>query len=207
MEDIRSSYKENDYGSIFRALILAHKPKLVVECGVLDGYSTFYIASALRFNRHSRGIKSEFFAYDLWEDYEYKHGDFEAVEEMLKSQKLDDHVNLTEGDAFEVAQVFDDGVVDFLHMDISNNGYKLIKTLEVWGDKLSFDGIIAFEGGSEERDDVEWMKTFKFPSIREELVNNPFVYKDWDIQIFVPFPSMTLLWKKKDLKYMLTGKK
>lgn len=197
MDELRSSYKENDYGSVFRALILAHQPNLVVECGVLDGYSTFNIASALRFNR-SRGIYSEFFAYDLWEDYEYKHGDFEEVEEMLKTQKLD-FVNLTEGDAFEVAQVFDDGVVDFLHMDISNNGDKLIKTLEVWGDKISPKGMIAFEGGSKQRDNVQWMKTFQFPSIREELINNPLVHMEWDIQIFNPFPSMTLLWHRTKL--------
>ncbi len=99
MKNIRSSYKDNEYGNVFRALILSNKPSLVVECGVLDGYSTFHIAHALRFNRH-RGIHSEFFAYDLWEDYEYKHGDYEAVEEMLKSQNLDGFVNLTEGDAF-----------------------------------------------------------------------------------------------------------
>lgn len=195
MKNIRSSYKENDYGNVFRALILAQKPKIVVECGVLDGYSTFHIAHALRFNSN-RGIESEFYAYDLWEEYEYKHGDFEEVEEMLSSQNLD-FVNLTEGDAFEVAEVFDDGVVDFLHMDISNNGDKLIKTLKVWGDKISDDGIIAFEGGSEERDNVEWMVKFKFPSIREELINNPFVTNNWYVQIFTLFPSMTLLLPKR----------
>lgn len=193
---MRSSYQENNYGNVFRALILAHKPKLVVECGVLDGYSTFYIANALRFNVQ-RGIKSEFFAYDLWEEYEYKHGDFEEVREMLEKQHLDGFVNLTEGDAFEVAEVFDDNSVDFLHMDISNHGDKLLKTLDVWSDKISKDGIIAFEGGSKERDNVEWMVKYGFPSIREELINNPIVYNNWDIQIFDPFPSMTLLYKKK----------
>ncbi len=82
-------------------------------------------------------------------------------------------------------------------MDISNNGDKLIKTLKIWGDKLAKDGMIAFEGGSEERDEVEWMVKFGFPSIREELINNPFVYENWYFQIFKLFPSMTLLWKKK----------
>lgn len=193
---MRSSYKENDYGNVFRALMLAHKPKMVVECGVLDGYSTFHIAHALRFN-DTRGIHSEFYAYDLWEEYEYKHGDLEEVETMLKTQNLDGYVNLTEGDAFEVSEVFDDGYVDFLHMDISNNGDKLIETLKVWGSKISKDGIIAFEGGSDERDNVEWMVKFGFPSIKEELINNPFVYQNWYVQIFKLFPSMTLLWKKK----------
>ena len=125
---MRSSYKENNYGMVFRSLILACEPSIVVECGVLDGYSTSNIAHALRAN-HSRGIVSEFYAYDLWEEYEYKHGDLEEVKEMLTEQDLQNYVMLNEGNAFEVAEVFDYGSVDFLHMDISNNGYKLLKTL------------------------------------------------------------------------------
>jgi len=196
MNGLRSSYKENNYGNVFRALILAHQPKIVVECGVLDGYSTFHIAHAIRFN-HARGLRmAEFYAYDLWEEYDYKHGDFEEVKEMLESQNLGEYVMLGEGDAFEVADSFEDGDVDFLHMDISNNGDKLLKTLKVWGDKISDDGMIAFEGGSEERDKVEWMVKYDFPSIREELINNPNVSKNWYVQIFTTFPGLTLLWKK-----------
>ena len=195
MKKIRSSYKENNYGNVFRALILGHKPKIVVECGVLDGYSTINIAHALRFN-YSMGIESEFYAYDLWEEYEYKHGELEEVKNMLIDQDLNDYVMLNEGDAFDIADVFNDVSVDFLHMDISNNGHKLLKTLKVWGDKISKDGMIAFEGGSEERDNVEWMIKFDFPSIREELINNPEVSDNWHIQIFKRFPSMTLLWRK-----------
>ena len=37
---------------------------------------------------------AEFYAYDLWEEYEYKHGDFIEVEEMLISNNLEDYVNL-----------------------------------------------------------------------------------------------------------------
>jgi predicted O-methyltransferase YrrM len=194
MKDIRSSYKENNYGVILRALVLAHKPKFVIEIGVLDGYSTFYIAHALRFNRN-RGIISQFFAYDLWEEYDYKHGNFQEVEEMLLMQGLDKFVNLSKGDAFEVVEVFDNGTIDFIHMDISNDGDKLIKTLDVWGDKLSVDGIIAFEGGTKERDDVQWMKTFEFRPIRDVLASS--VMNNWIFQVLTPFPGMTLLWKKK----------
>jgi len=191
---MRSSYIDNDYGSVFRSLILAQQPKLVVECGVLDGYSTFNIAHAIRFNRQRRGIICPFFAYDLWEDYDYKHGDFQEVEDMLKKQQLDRFVNLTEGDAFNVAQVFENGEVDFLHMDISNDGDTLVKTLEVWGDKISESGMIAFEGGSIDRDNVDWMQKYDFTSIRDTLINHPSVYKNWIYQILDVFPSMTLLW-------------
>ena len=197
MENIRSSYKDNDYGNVFRALILAQKPNLVVECGVLDGYSTFNIGQAIKFNREKRNIICSFFAYDLWEDYEYKHGDYSEVENMLNEQGLDDYVFLTEGDAFFVYNVFEDKSIDFLHMDISNNGDTIIKTLELWGDKISDNGIIAFEGGSEDRDNVEWMIKYGFPSIREVLINDPIVYENWDVQILDSFPSMSLLFPKK----------
>jgi predicted O-methyltransferase YrrM len=193
---MRSSYKENNYGNVFRALILAHQPKIVVECGVLDGYSTSHIAHALRFN-HARGLPmAEFYAYDLWEEYEYKHGDLEEVEKMLKSKDLLDYVMLYEGDAFEVAEVFEPATVDFLHIDISNHGEKVVDAVRAWGDKISPTGMIVFEGGSEERDKVEWMIKYKFPSIRYELFNNPIITKKWHMQIFTTFPSMTLMWRK-----------
>jgi hypothetical protein len=193
---MRSSYIKNDFGSVFRALILSHKPKLAVECGVLDGYSTFHIAHAIRFNRKTRGIRCPFFAYDLWEEYDYKHGDFLEVESMLEEQGLADYCNLTEGDAFEVIEIFDDNSVDFLHMDISNNGDTLLKTVEAWGDKISENGVIVFEGGSEERDNVEWMLKYNFRPIRDVLILEPELYENWWYQVLHPFPSLTLLWKK-----------
>jgi len=190
-----SSYKKNNYGSIFRALILSHKPVSVVECGVLDGYSAFYIANALRFNRNKRGINSRFYAYDIFEKYQYKHGRYDDLKYMLILNKLDANCCLIKCDAFEAAVAHQNSSVDFLHMDISNDGDILLKTLEIWGPKISKNGIIAFEGGSEERDNG-WIKTYNKKPIRPELINNSIVYNNWDIQIFHEYPSMTLMWRK-----------
>jgi len=191
---LRSSYIDNNYGNIFRALILAQRPKFIVECGILDGYSTMHIASALKFNR-SRGTESQFFAFDLWDEYEYKHGKIEDVCSMLNTNGLGKEVQLGNCDAFKIAKSFLDNSIDFLHMDISNDGDKLIRTLDVWGDKISKNGMIVFEGGSKERDEG-WIKEYGYKPIRHELINNPIVYENWDIQIMLPFPSLTLLWRK-----------
>ncbi len=191
-----SSYEKNNYGSFFRALILGKQPQLVVECGVLDGYSTYYIANALRFNRKKRGIPSVFFAYDLFEDYEYRHGNIEDVEEMLHQQNLQWDCNLLKADAFEIYNDYEDGVIDFLHFDISNDGDILLKMLDTWGKKIHDNGIIAFEGGSIERDNG-WIRKYNKKPIRPELLNNPDVYRNWDIQIFDTYPSLTLLWRKR----------
>ena len=196
---MRSSYIENNYGNVFKALILAHLPSLVVECGVLDGYSTFNIAWALRHNKINRGIESTFVAYDIWENYEYNHGDFREVATMLRENGLLNHfVNLHYGKAFDVHSNFQDRSIDFLHMDISNDGSVLKKTLIYWGPKISQGGIIAFEGGSAERDNVEWMKKYdKKPIIPElEKLLDASKIPDWSFQVLNEFPSLTLLFKR-----------
>ena len=193
---MRSSYIENDYGSVFRSLILAHKPRLAVECGVLDGYSTFNIAHAIKFNHISRRIKCPFFAYDLWEEYDYKHGDMIEVETMLDDNGLLDYCQLVEGDAFFVSNIFDNRSIDFLHVDISNNGDTILHILESWGNKISDNGMIVFEGGSQERDEVEWMEKYEYRLISDVLYNEPSVYENWVFQVLNPFPSMTILWHK-----------
>lgn len=196
---MRSSYIENNYGNVFKALIMAHLPSLVVECGVLDGYSTFNIAHALRHNRINRGIESSFIAYDLWENYEYKHGSFKKVATMLRENGLLNHyVNLHYGKAFDVHSNFQDRTVDFLHMDISNDGLVLEKTIEYWGPKISQGGIIVFEGGSTERDKIEWMKKYnKRPivPVLEKMINSPY-NNYWSFQILSDFPSMTIIFKR-----------
>lgn len=186
-----SSYEKNNYGSILRSLVLGKQPQLVVECGVLDGYSTAYIANALRFNRKKRGIRSIFFAYDLFEDYQYRHGEVEDVVEMLRTNNLDFDCNLFKADAFDIYKDYEDNTIDFLHFDISNDGDVLLKMLDTWGNKMNREGIIAFEGGSIERDQG-WIKKYGKRAIRPELLS----LKNWDIQIFDPFPSLTLLWRK-----------
>ena len=89
-----------------------------------------------------------------------------------------------------------DNSIDLLHIDISNNGDILVNMIDIWGGKLSPDGMIAFEGGSIERDNVEWMKKYNFKSIGETLMNNPMIKMEWCFQVLEPFPSLTLLWKK-----------
>jgi hypothetical protein len=196
MMNLNSSYKKNNYGSVLRALILARQPKKVVECGILDGYSTFHIARAVRFNIRKRKIKSIFYAYDIFEKYEYKHGDYDKVQSMLEEQGLEPYCRIVECDAFRAAWAHRTYGVDFLHFDISNDGDILLKMLETWGDKITYDGMIAFEGGSQERDEG-WIKKYNKRPIRHELINNPYVYKNWDIQIFDEHPSLTLLFPRR----------
>lgn len=192
---MRSSYKKYNYGYVFASMIMVQRPITVVECGVLDGYSTAHIARALKFNHHERGVHSQFFAYDMWENYNYKHGDINKVYELMAKNNLESYVELCYGDAFKVADSFKNGSVDFLHFDISNDGDKLAAMMHYWGEKISEGGIIAFEGGSKERDNVEWMKIYNKKPIRHVLYDSMLINYNWSITVLPQFPSMTLLFK------------
>ena len=60
-------------------------------------------------------------------------------------------------------------------------------------DKLKDDGIILMEGGSEERDNIEWMIKYNKPKIKPVLDKYSLKY---DIKTIGKIPSITIIKKK-----------
>jgi hypothetical protein len=150
----------------------------------------------LRFNERAFGIGGQLYCWDLFDDYEYKHGNQEDVQKLLDMHQVTPIVILTKGDAFKAAEQIRDNSVDFLHVDISNDGDTLKKVMTVWNPKLKPFGMIVFEGGSEERDNVEWMIKYNKIPIRFVLKHNETIKSDFNVFVMYPFPSMTILQKK-----------
>jgi predicted O-methyltransferase YrrM len=195
-DDDRSSYKECNYGLVFNTIVLTMKPITVVECGVLDGYSTIYIADGLKWNLENRGIFSKFYAYDLWEKYEFKHSNIQDTYNKLVSCNVSDYVELCYGDAFEVYNTFKNNTVDLLHIDISNDGDIFNKIMKLWQDKIRPGGVIIFEGGSAERDKIEWMVKYNKLPIQPEIEKFSKNNGSWSVKTFYQYPSVTLLFKE-----------
>jgi len=193
---MRSSYIENDCGKILKTYVSAFKPSRVVELGVLDGYSTYHIAEGIQRIKETQKWKPPFDAYDLFEDYQYKHSSQQEVQDMLDNKGLGEFVNLQKGDAFEVYKNYDNSKIDFMHVDISNTGDILRKFLELWHPKIAPRCIILFEGGSEERDNIEWMKKYNMPSIKKEIESNPLIEKYYIYGTYYQFPSITMLMRR-----------
>lgn len=196
MEEIYSSYAKNDFGLIFRALISAYPPYLAVELGVLHGYSTLIIALGIKSLHEAEGPFGHLHSYDLFEDYPYRHGNLADVTALLKRNDVSQYVSLEKRDVFKVSESFEDGSVDFLHIDINNDGDIFDLMLEEWTSKLRYGSIIAFEGGSEERDNIEWMKKYKRPSIKMALEKNKLANSQYIYGTYSKFPSLTILLKK-----------
>ena len=146
---IESSYQKNNLGYTIYKTILELKPKIVVDFGILYGYSTIAIAQALK----DLDQGGKVIGYDLFEDYEYKNAVESVVKKNIDEYDVSNFVELKYGDFYKWIDNPDD--FDLLHLDISNTG----NIIDLAVKKLPNKDII-FEGGSKERDEEEWVEKY-----------------------------------------------
>ena len=151
--NIQSSYLENDLGKCIYDVVVRLKPKKVVEFGTLKGYSAIAIAMALRDNGYGH-----LYAYDLWEKYPHKHEDQNTCRDNLRKYGLENYVTLDQIDFWEWLKEPEE--FDLLHLDISNTGYIISSVAEALHTHVDKGATILFEGGSDDRDKVDWMIKF-----------------------------------------------
>lgn len=180
-----SSYEKNNYGDLFFALMRVYQPEKVVELGTKAGYSAYHMARGLKAN--GAGTLD---CYDLWEEYEFNSVPRSIAEENLKEFK--NIVSFNPCDATGVDKKYK--TIDILHIDLSNDGEKLEKIIPVWINKVR--QLIIIEGGSDERDKIDWMIKYKKRPIKKWL--EKFSRRSGDVEYFTiePFPSLTIIRKK-----------
>jgi len=198
---MRSSYIENDFGEVLKQNIITWRPVTLVELGVLDGYSAIHIAKGLKEAQELYGIATHVDAYDLFDDYAYKHGNQAEVQARIDEAGLAKYVNLQKGNAYEVYTNYSDKSIDFLHVDISNTGDTVKKVMELWHPKMRVRGLIFFEGGSEERDNIEWMTKYNMPSIKKEINSNPILNEYYIYGTYFKYPALTMCLRRWGGRY------
>ncbi len=172
--DIPSSYYKNNIGKTLYNTVLTMKPDIIIEFGTLHGYSAVAMAQALR----ELDSDGKIICYDLWKKYPYKNASMESTKSTIYSLGLMKYVELIEMDFYNwIPQPF-----DLMHFDISNHAGHL-KYLKNLMDGWMHKGTVLFEGGSKERDKVEWMKDFQ--PINSSGINFITINED--------FPSLSLM--------------
>ncbi len=193
---MRSSYSENNYGPIFRNIVISFKPLVCVELGVLDGYSSLWIGSGLVHNALVHQFTGHLWSYDLWEDYPCKHGNMIEVQKELIEKGVGEYVSLLKGDANEVHLLQEAKSIDILHIDISNTGDIFNTMVKLWHSKLRMNGLLLFEGGSVKRDQIGWMKDSGSTSIKEAIETNKIINDFYQYETYDKFPSLSVFIKK-----------
>ena len=82
------------------------------------------------------------------------------------------------------------GPVDYLHVDISNDGDVFRRTFATWGPRVR--RVILLEGGSSQRDRVEWMVRYGKPPIVPAIDDIRRAHPEWSIAVLEPYPSLTV---------------
>lgn len=153
--EIESSYKYNNLGKTLYDFVVYEKPEIVIDFGVLDGYSTIALAMGCRANR-----KGKVKVYDIFEDYEYNHSQLERLVKNIKEYGLLEWVEIEKRNFFD--WVKDPEPFNLIHIDISNTG----DILDIIG-TLQGKGTVLFEGGSEQRDKVGWIMKYNKKPINQ----------------------------------------
>lgn len=188
IQTLQSSYSARGYGSLLYSLARVLRPLIAVEAGILQGFSLLSVAAALRDNAagHITG-------YDLFDAYPYRHADRAQVSRQVAALGLQSWVSLDAGDAGQIHERWD--AVDYLHVDVSNTGDTYRRILGNWSTKVR--QVIVLEGGSEERDDVAWMREYGKPPIVPAVRELQREYPEWSFNVLLPFPSMTIACNRK----------
>ena len=159
-------YFKPNIGKTIYDYVIETKPKVIVEFGVLFGFSTVCMSQALRDLNNGGKI----YAFDLWEKSKYNHGQtIELVNDILKEYELQDFVKLDYGGSADSLSDIKD--VDLIHIDINNDGDRLMNFITDIKNKHKVNCDILFEGGIIERDNCWWMNEFKKTPINH-LRNN-----------------------------------
>lgn len=177
---IRSSYKtqELNYGDILKTLGFTCSSKnTAIEFGILDAFSTNILAQYFH----------KVDAYDIFDDFKGNHA------KSISQLKVSDNVEIQYGDFFDMKllEKYKDNSIDLIHIDIANTGEVLAFALEHWGSKLTRDGVLILEGGSDQRDQVEWMLKYQKTPIRPQILSID--TSKWEYTTLGKIPSITII--------------
>lgn len=180
---MNTSYNNNiTYGDLIEGITHSINPKNILEIGILEGYSLKHFIKGSSLNTIIK-------AYDIFEEFNGNHAKKNKLIEEFSEYS---NVEINYGDFYELHKKIDS--YDIIHIDIANNGDVFNYAIENYLPKLSEKGVMILEGGSEQRDDVEWMIKYNKPKI------NPVIQK-YNLKVLGTFPSITVVRKDSLLPF------
>ena len=178
---MNSSYLSKiDFGDIIKIITQLNNPQSIVEFGILDGFSLQCFA-----NESSSTCNIE--AYDIFEEFIGNGAKYDAT---IKKFNAYSKVSIHRGDFFKCITNFKNNSIDILHIDIANNGEVYDFAFTNYIHKIKKGGLMILEGGSKERDNIDWMLKYNKPKIQPIIQKYKDIYK---IFVVDKFPSMTIV--------------
>lgn len=180
---MRTSYQKNniDYGDIFQLLVWLYNPQKIVEFGILDGFSLENLA---KYSSPSCQIE----AYDIFDGFNGNHANYQSIADKFGEFS---NIKIKKGNFFESYQSFQEDSIDLIHIDIANDGSTYKFAFENYWSKLKKGGLLIMEGGSKDRDNIDWMQKYQKIPIQDVLKKCP--HKLFTLE---KFPSLSIFHKE-----------
>ena len=181
MEDIRSSYNHSiTFKELFQSICFLKQPKKILEFGILDGYSLLAMTEIVP-------PTTSVTAYDIFDDFNGNHANETEINEMFKNYE---NVQIKKGN-FWYSNVFIKWrEYDIIHIDIANDGSVYNFAFETITPQMNPNCVLLLEGGSKERDQVEWMTKYHKTPIQSVIKKFKNKFKIYTIN---SFPSLTIV--------------
>ncbi len=148
-----------EVGDLLCVLVLARRPRTIVEFGASHGYSTIHLAAAVRDVGSGRVITTEL-----------EPDKVAAAERNLAEAGLDDLVEMRVGDALTTLQ--DVPEVDLLFLDGWNNLYEPV--VDMLRPRLSPGALVIADLSSDDPDQVSYLERMHAPGSGYVTVDIPF---------------------------------
>jgi protein-L-isoaspartate O-methyltransferase len=183
---MRSSYKSQDitYSEMIKIVTQLTNPTNILEIGILDGFSLQTFINSTTSNTNIN-------AFDLFDDFNGNHSNKDELHIQFNNYK---NVKIAHGDFYKIHTQLE-SKYDIIHIDIANTGETLDFVIENYIEHLTENGIIIFEGGSQKRDNVDWMLKYNKKPIYQTILK----YKEQglNIQTYGVFPSISVITNKR----------
>ncbi len=181
----RSSYANSDvnYGEILKLVTYLNNPKHILEIGILDGFSLINFEQSV-------DSSCEIKAYDLFDEFNGNHSNETHLNELFKNKN---NIQIRYGNFYDLHTKFQNNKFDIIHIDIANNGNIYEYAINHYMPLLTETGLMILEGGSKERDNVDWMIKYDKPMIHPVITR--FIGR-YNITTIGNMPSITLIKNK-----------
>lgn len=148
---------------ILYSMVLQLKPKTIIEYGTEHGKTAIVMALALKELYETTGHLGKVYTYDTFEIQSKGEigscPSYQTATHYINSYPVDikNFIEVSQGDFFKFNRN-ENKSFDLLYFDIDNDGSKLLEMYEGCKHLIKDGAVVMFEGGSNTRDNVGWMK-------------------------------------------------
>lgn len=147
---------------VLYSLVISFRPKKIVEYGTALGGTAITMGLALKELKELEDHKGHIYTYDTFEVQSKgeigSSPNYQAAMSNIDTYypNIREFVTVDRGDFFKFNED-ESKSFDLLYFDIDNDGDKLIEMYKGCERLIQEGSVVVFEGGSQIRDDVEWM--------------------------------------------------